>query len=64
MQYRGIVLLRTGENGIRFQRKRFVRFINIVCHNVSANVGLKLLGSQMWLESVFMHEMASCRFQV
>lgn len=59
MQCRGIVLIRMGENGIRFQRECFVRFINIVCHSVSANVGLKLLESRIGLESIFMHEVAS-----
>lgn len=36
-----------------FRKKYFVRFINNVCHSVSDNVGLKLFGSQIWLESFF-----------
>lgn len=47
LQCRVIVLFHMGENGIRFLRKCFIRFINIVRHRVSANVELKLLESQI-----------------
>lgn len=45
-------------------RKCFIRFINIICHSVSTNVGLNLLRSQTSLKSIFMHKVASSFFQV
>lgn len=45
-------------------RKCFIRFINIICHSVSTNVGLNLLRSQASLKSIFIHKVASFFFQV
>lgn len=65
IQSRGILLHPTiWEKIASGSRKCIIRFINIICHSVSTNVGLNLLRSQASLKSVFTHKVASFFFRV